>query len=598
MADENKKAISKLVLLGIITVFFFVAILSSIGYDRVRSASPDNHLTQSESVDEQARTVVRRTATAIGTPDAGVTSIQVTRSPVPPTAEATVTTTPIEVIVPDWLNPSQEAIRQTAIAWDAEFEVLDQSNTGIWQFGEGNFLHPIAIEIIENIAYLIDGGRVLAIDLQDAQPPRLLLSPGDTVGNAQVLEPLDLVASDGQLLVLDRAGDVYGYALENEAWELDRYDRPVETSSGHYFVAIAADQTAERYSAFRALLETNYKFAQQYRGEESRIWRLPERRAIDLSFRDGDVFILQRELHEQTGTITKYRDTSSISAFAPRVPIEQPRQLVISDEGLYVLDQGGRRLLLLDPAYGQLIRVIQLPQEEPVSAVAIEPGTGDVILAGRDRLYFAGQLERRLGIPGSPVSVGVRSHDTQALERLDYFIVPIGGSNIAFRDFQLPGAPRHYRLGIHSGLDLYWQPGTKVLAAADGVIIRADHDYVAPSAAELDAWSAETHQAGHTSAEILNKYMGQQVWIEHAPGIVSRYAHLRTIDPKVIEGTAVSRGQVIGEVGNSGSPASLESESADAHLHFELWLGYSYLGQYLRPIETRDWIEQIFPASR
>jgi len=92
--------------------------------------------------------------------------------------------------------------------------------------------------------------------------------------------------------------------------------------------------------------------------------------------------------------------------------------------------------------------------------------------------------------------------------------------------------------------------------------------------------------------------MGRQIWIEHEPGIVTRYAHLRSIEPGITLGTAVSRGQVIGEVGNSGSPASLESEFSDAHLHFELWIGDSFLGKNLRPIETRDWIERILPPSR
>ena len=147
---------------------------------------------------------------------------------------------------------------------------------------------------------------------------------------------------------------------------------------------------------------------------------------------------------------------------------------------------------------------------------------------------------------------------------------------------------------MHNGIDFYWQPGTDIIAAADGVIVRADVDYIPPTAAQLAAWWNESQALGYTSDETLDRYLGRQVWIEHANGVVSRHAHLRMIEPGIVVGTAVTRGQKIGEVGNSGSPASLESETSDAHLHFELWLDENaYLGQFLRPIETRMWIERI-----
>ena len=41
-------------------------------------------------------------------------------------------------------------------------------------------------------------------------------------------------------------------------------------------------------------------------------------------------------------------------------------------------------------------------------------------------------------------------------------------------------------------------------------------------------------------------------------------------------------------------PASVNSETEDAHLHFELWLGDIHLGQFLRPIEIRELLEQRF----
>ena len=69
--------------------------------------------------------------------------------------------------------------------------------------------------------------------------------------------------------------------------------------------------------------------------------------------------------------------------------------------------------------------------------------------------------------------------------------------------------------------------------------------------------------------------------------------HLSAIDPAIQEGVTVQAGQTIGAVGNTGSPVSLEGPNTDAHLHFELWLNDHYLGQYLRPIETREWLAII-----
>jgi murein DD-endopeptidase MepM/ murein hydrolase activator NlpD len=137
-----------------------------------------------------------------------------------------------------------------------------------------------------------------------------------------------------------------------------------------------------------------------------------------------------------------------------------------------------------------------------------------------------------------------------------------------------------------------------VLAAADGTVIRADLDYVGPTAWQLAAWWNETQERGYTTPERLDDYLGRQIWIQHRDGLITRYAHLRSIEPGIAKGVEVARGQTIGEVGNSGSPASLESEQADAHLHFELWLADQYLGQFMRPIETREWIESIFPNRR
>jgi murein DD-endopeptidase MepM/ murein hydrolase activator NlpD len=132
-----------------------------------------------------------------------------------------------------------------------------------------------------------------------------------------------------------------------------------------------------------------------------------------------------------------------------------------------------------------------------------------------------------------------------------------------------------------------------VFAAADGVVIRALHDYTPPFPAAFAAMRAQAFELGYTSAEALDFYRGQQVWLHHENGLVSRYIHLGSIAWNIAEGDTVTQGQWIGTVGNSGSPASLESPDSDAHLHFELWLDDHYIGQFLRPVEIREWIEAI-----
>lgn len=522
-------------------------------------------------------------------------------SPVPPTPLATSTAVAGPPTPQPLQNPAAPIFGDEAAAWDVDLLVLDGSNTGHWQFAPGSFLHPIALEVMGDVAYVIDAGRVLAIALGQPEPPQILLAPGDRVEKVLVLEPLDLARAGEVLLVLDRAGDVYAYDSAAQSWTLDRYDRPVDDSSGQYFVAIDADAQVsggDPTGAARALLETNYKFVQLYGAGADTLWNLPEQRGVDLRLTEGRVHVLQREMHDAAGVLTLYENTRLVDSFRVRFPLVQPRQLVRTATELMVLDRAGGRLVTLAPDTGVVLRLIQPPQDTPITAVAYDPQRDSLILAARDRLYFPGQPEQRAAVAGGEILAGLQPHDSDLLSRLNDFVVPITGSNITFRDFQMPGAPRHYRLGVHNGLDLYWQPGTGVRAVGDGVVVRADTDYVPPSAADLARWAADSAERGYTTEAVLDSYMGRQVWIEHQPGVVSRYAHLRAITPGISAGTAVMRGQPIGEVGNSGSPASLESEQADAHLHFELWLGDKHLGQFLRPIEIRELLEAMFPTNR
>jgi murein DD-endopeptidase MepM/ murein hydrolase activator NlpD len=86
----------------------------------------------------------------------------------------------------------------------------------------------------------------------------------------------------------------------------------------------------------------------------------------------------------------------------------------------------------------------------------------------------------------------------------------------------------------HEGTDYAARPGTPVLAAGDGVVLRA-------------GWAG-----GY----------GNLVELRHLNGITTRYAHLRGIATRVRRGMRVKQGQTIGYVGSTGL-------ASGPHLHYE-----------------------------
>lgn len=103
-------------------------------------------------------------------------------------------------------------------------------------------------------------------------------------------------------------------------------------------------------------------------------------------------------------------------------------------------------------------------------------------------------------------------------------------SNFANRRF-------HPVLGLtrrHEGTDYAARPGTPVMAAGDGVVLRA-------------GWAG-----GY----------GNLVELRHLNGITTRYGHLRGLARKIRRGARVAQGQVIGYVGSTGL-------ASGPHLHYE-----------------------------
>ena len=105
----------------------------------------------------------------------------------------------------------------------------------------------------------------------------------------------------------------------------------------------------------------------------------------------------------------------------------------------------------------------------------------------------------------------------------------------------------------HEGQDLAGDYGTPIYATADGVVIHA-------------GWE--------------NGY-GRLVKIQHAFGIETRYAHMSQVRVEV--GQRVSRGDRIGDMGNSG-------RSTGTHLHYEVRIG----GAAVNPVKFIKAASDVF----
>lgn len=181
------------------------------------------------------------------------------------------------------------------------------------------------------------------------------------------------------------------------------------------------------------------------------------------------------------------------------------------------------------------------------------------------------------------------------------FAYPIAGACMPAGDQLMPNAPRSYRNGFHEGLDFYpglacapIQRGTPILAAKDGMVIRADLDYQDITLAQVQELDAKTKAQGFSDPVTLDIYRGRQVWIDHGGGIVTRHCHMQFIDPAIKVGVAVKTGTVLGGVGESGTPEFITAPNTELHLHWELRVGDSFLGSGLPPATVRALYVRVF----
>ncbi|MES2914735.1 MAG: M23 family metallopeptidase [Pseudomonadota bacterium] len=188
---------------------------------------------------------------------------------------------------------------------------------------------------------------------------------------------------------------------------------------------------------------------------------------------------------------------------------------------------------------------------EPLDAMFREAGMSPEDLLSAVREGYSGQ-----GGPLTPISFStsggapspeeLRANaildglDRMNMYRIAAFKIPLASPlKDAYRltsSFGNRNDPTRGGTRMHEGLDMAGAYGTPVYATADGVVISA-------------GWAGA---------------YGRLIKIKHDFGIETRFAHLSQI--RVVAGQRVSRGDQIGDMGNSG-------RSTGTHVHYEVRLG-------------------------
>lgn len=527
---------------------------------------------------------------------------------------------------------------------------LNADNMARWQLADpnGNALsYPIDMAISDGSLYLIDSGSLYHTPLATLPAGggvltmTAILTPTQWISGYPIKEivAVDGAAYDDAVFVLDKSTDIYRFQPSSGQWSLElplarAYEDPdpfyqnLTTFSERLYMLDPARNQIWRHSD--VYIEPEY-FASKFP------WLLdpgdPDvSSGLDLAI-DGNIYVLSRD-----GSIDVYNTGLPLAGFSlpaaggrslvaglENAP-SQPVALAASADGvtLYAVDPGQRRVVALDRQDGRLLRQFIAPDNLDFNYLhAVAEHDDQLLLLAASQLYaidLSGGITATVPLSGQlPLWVPPPAISRSQLRPADLapndprlpsiissygFMMPIQGALLPDRGAIYPGSRRAYRYGVHEGLDIYSRDvgvdvvvGTPVVAAGDGVIMRADVDYQELSPQALNAMLDDAHARHDTPRDALDKLGGRQVWIDHGDGVVTVYAHLSSIGDGVTVGQPVKAGQVIGAVGVSGTPDGAAGITQFAHLHFEIRMGDAqqyYLGQWLTIEETRRAFEQIF----
>lgn len=433
-----------------------------------------------------------------------------------------------------------------------------------------------------------------------------VLGPGERIGGPLVQELVDLAYSpaDGLLFVLDKAGHLYRVDAASAQVTLDyRATDDPDMQLTSEMVGVTVDDRGEPVlldAAFGALWTPADLQSLDIVGQSDALDD-----SVDVAYLEGRYYILRYD----GSLVTVNQPTGSLDWESGAEP-ELGLSLAVSDHlGVRVLtlvDAVRREISALQPGSGQVVtRHVLGFADAGLLRDAVFAGGRLFALADGDLYVFPGPAPGAGEATCPPPSPGsfARPHlyGRDVLAELAGWEFPVRGGSLPPWPHLYPGGSRIYRQGVHRGLDLYhWDgpedfgAGTHILAPAAGQVSFATVGYVPMTASEFDRLVGVTQMIGETPPDVLERFGGITVQLDHGNGLRTAYQHLDDTAEGITTGLEVEQRQLIGGVGMTGTEGEVYANDAAAHLHFEIWIGDRYLGQGITLRETMWWFEQIF----
>jgi len=468
---------------------------------------------------------------------------------------------------------------------------------------------PIRLVVLGEQAYLVAGGELFVVPLADLAGegdlvPQSAMPPERKVGPYTIQELVYAAADDrtGELVLLDKSNDIYR-----------------RTTAGEWRMAIPASSvrgapTDPQYLALQPLGDDLYVLD----ADNSRIWKFAHDATqpttylqatelgtgVDLAMTSGEDGGVQALVMDRRSRVLRF----SGDQLTARMAIDGggkpwPAQVSVTARRTMVVEGEQRRVILVDGlrSEAQITIEFRFPGMRRLRSAAL---VGDTLyaLAGSS-LYSVSLKGETGGCPAAPYDNGYYYAGREMGDLISEARLPFPNAALPGRPRSYPGARRLYRHGVHEGVDLYpgdvagLAYGSPIAAIGAGAVVRADTAFVEMTPLEYQEIIARTEAEHRTPPDVLDKLRGQQVYMAHGPGIEAHYCHLQGITPGIEVGAQVAGGDVLGQVGASGTQDGVERTGAGEHLHWEIWIDGHYLGYGLSLYETMRLWQAIFAPA-